>query len=187
MKKIKKIIPPYPPLVKGGMGDYQIKNNNGVTLIELMIAVSIIAILVVALGFEYRNWMGRYKVENQIKQMHTDFMNTRSRAMTMNRMHFATSAANAYTIYEDRNPAPDGNGTLEIASDLRLPTYPKAVEYVINWTGPGNQINFDRRGMIAPAGSVHLTSTVDADYDCLTISQTRINMGKWDGANCVEK
>jgi Tfp pilus assembly protein FimT len=152
-----------------------------------MIAISIIAILVVALGFEYRNWMGRYKVENQIKQIHTDFMNARTRAMTMNRMHFATITANAYTIYEDLNPAPDGNGTLEIASDFRLPTYPKAVEYAINWTGPGNQINFDRTGMIAPAGSVHLTSTVDADYDCLTISQTRINMGKWDGATCVEK
>jgi len=166
---------------------FAMNRQDGVTLIELIIAVSIIAILVVALGFEYRNWMGRYKVENQIKQMHTDFMNTRTRAMTMNRMHFATETANTYTIYDDTNPAPDGNGTLEIASDTRLPTYPKSVEYTINWTGPGNQINFDRRGMIAPAGSMHLTSTVDADYDCLTVSQTRINMGKWNGAACVEK
>ena len=126
MKMLIKIIPPYPPLLKGGRGDYQIKNRNGVTLIELMIAISIIAILVVALGFEYRNWMGRYKVENQIKQMHTDFMNARIRAMTMNRMHFATETANAYTIYEDTNPAPDGNGTLEIASDLPLANLPES-------------------------------------------------------------
>lgn len=161
--------------------------QDGVTLIELVITVSIIAILIVALGFEYRNWMGRYKVENQIKQMHADFMNARSRAMSMNRMHFVTWTANAYTIYNDTNPLPDGNGTLETASDLRLPTYPKTVEYAINWTGPGAQINFDRRGMMAPAGSIRLTSPVDADYDCLTISQTRINMGKWYGAACVEK
>jgi prepilin-type N-terminal cleavage/methylation domain-containing protein len=166
---------------------FAMNRQDGVTLIELIITVSIIAILVVALGFSFQGWMGRYKVENQIKQMHTDFMNTRTRAATMKRMHFATSAANAYTIFEDTNPAPDGDGTLQTASDTRLPTYPKSVEYTINWTGPGNQINFDRRGMMAPAGSVHLTPTVDADYDCLTISQTRINMGKWNGATCVEK
>jgi len=102
-------------------------------------------------------------------------------------MHFVTGVANAYTVYDDTNPAPDGNGNLEIASDLLLPTYPKAVEYVINWTVPGNQINFDRRGMMGPTGGVHLTSTVDADYDCLAVSETRINMGKWNGASCVEK
>ena len=165
------------------------KKEDGVTLIELIIVISVIAILVVALGFEYRNWMGRYRVENQIKQMHVDFMNARTRAMMMNRMHFVTEAANAYTIYEDTNPAPDGDGILQTATDTRLPTYPKSVEYAIIWREPGNQINFDRRGMIAPAGSIHLTSTVDADYDCLEISQTRINMGKWDAGNkkCTEK
>lgn len=163
-----------------------IKKEDGLTLLELVIGISVIAILVVVLGFQYRNWMGRYRIETQVKQMHTDLMNARARAMTMNRVHFATGTANDYTIYEDTNPAPDGNGTLEIGSDTMLPAYPKPVEYAINWTGTGNQINFDRRGLIGPTGSIRLISTVDADYDCLTLSQTRINMGKWNGT-CVER
>jgi len=165
------------------------KKEEGVTLIELIITVSIIAILIVALGFEYRGWMGRYRVENQIKQMHTDFINARARAMSMNRMHFVTWTANNYSIYEDSDPSPDGNGTLETTADMCLPTYPKTVEYAMNWTGAGAQMNFDRRGMMGPVGTMHLISAVDADYDCLTISQTRINMGKRDANTntCVEK
>ena len=168
-------------------GRYSTNREQGVTLIELVIAVSVIAILVVALGFEYRNWMGRYRVEAEVKQLHTDLMNARARAMTMNRMHFATGTANTYSIFDDTNPAPDGNSVLETGSDTRLPTYPKSVEYAINWTGTGTQINLDTRGMIGPTGSIRLISTVDADYDCLTLSQTRINMGKWNGAMCVER
>jgi len=207
MKTMTKITPHYPPLLKGGRGNYQIKNNNGVTLIELMIVISVTAILVVALGFSFQGWMGKYRVENQIKQMHTDFMNTRTRAMTMNRMHFATSAAKAYTIYDDTydatNTTPDGDENLQPPADCRVPAGSddclpgfcnrpnhicgKDVEYAITWTGPGNQIRFDRRGMMLDSGSIFLTSTVDADYDCLTLSQTRINMGKWNGATCAEK
>ncbi len=166
-----------------------INKQDGITLIELIIVVSVIAILVVTLGFEYRNWMGRYRVENQAKQMHADLMNARARAMTMNRTHFLAWTTGSYTIYEDTNPAPDGNGTLEQDSDVPLPTYPKTVEYAIDWKGSGTHVSLDRRGMMTPEGSMRLTTTNDADYDCLTISRTRINMGKWneDGASCVEK
>ena len=162
------------------------KREEGVTLIELIIAVSIIGILVVALGFQFNTWMGRYRVETQIKQIHTDLMNARARAMDRNRVFCATISANQYTIREDLDPAPDGDGDCDDAGDNPLSTYPKTVLYVMNWTG-GTPIIFDRRGIISPLGSINLTSTVDADYDCLTITQTRINMGKWNGATCAEK
>jgi len=174
---------------------FAMNREEGITLIELAVTVSIIAILIFALGFEYSNWMGRYKAENQMKEMYIDLMNTRARAMERNRIHFVTGTANQYAIYEDTNPGPDGNGTLEPASDDRLPRYPKTVEYAMTWTGAGSQIDFDRRGIMSPSGSIYLTSSTDPavsanrDYDCIEISQTRINMGKWDATatKCVEK
>jgi prepilin-type N-terminal cleavage/methylation domain-containing protein len=46
--------------------------DNGITLVELLIAISIVCILAVALGFEYADWVGRYRVETQIREMHLD-------------------------------------------------------------------------------------------------------------------
>lgn len=196
------------------------KKHDGVTLIELIIVVSVIAILVVALGFEYRGWMGRYRVENQIKQMHSDFTNARARAMTTSRINFLVGTANTYSIYEDTNPAPDGDVSLQIPADCRTPggsdtcrsgfcnsdgTCAKTVEYAIDWSSAGNNIIIDRRGIMNTSGSVYCnpneplccasntcagsdqSECKNPDYDCLEITPTRINIGKWNGATCAEK
>lgn len=138
-----------------------------------------------ALGFSFNGWIGKYRVESQIKEMYTDFMNARARAMERNRMHFATGTNTAYSVYEDTTPGPDGNATLETGTDTLLPTFPKTAQYSIDWAGVGSEIDFNRNGMIditptsgETSGSIFLTSTDDADYDCINISPTKIHMGK---------
>src|SRR4030042_6482895 len=98
--RVAEIIPPYPPLLKVGRGDYWI-NRNGVTLIELIVVVSVIGILVIALGFSFEGWMSKYRVESQIKEMYTDLMNSKASAMQRNRMYFVSLTTTRYTIYED--------------------------------------------------------------------------------------
>jgi prepilin-type N-terminal cleavage/methylation domain-containing protein len=163
-----------------------INNEQGITLVELIIVVSIVGILALALGFEFRGWMGKYKVESKTKEIYIDLMNARARAMQVNRIHCASGSGNSYRIVEDTNPVPDGDGTCTNADTVR-PGFPKTSEYALNWTGSGSSITFDRGGLISPTGTIWLSTTANADYDCIEITTTRINMGKWNGTSCEIK
>lgn len=162
--------------------------ENGVTLVELIIVISIIGILVIALGFSFEGWMGKYKVESQMKEMHIDLMNTRANAMSRSRVHFVTLTTASYTVYADTNPAPDGNGALETAAPADTQLLQRTLNYPITITTAAT-INFNTKGTIplADTGTIRVTNSFNADYDCIVISQTRINMGLWTGGACVAK
>lgn len=185
-------------------------NNKGFTLIELLVVLAIMGILIVALGFSFEGWRDKYRVESQIKDIYIDMMNTRARAMQRNRAHFATGLSTSYSIYEDTNPAPDGDGSLQTGAgeDTLLPSFPKNTEYKINWTGSGTTITFNTKGLALPNGSLWLDTNppmpscchnnscsdeddrkkcIYPDYNCIVVFSTRINLGKWDGTSCIAK
>ncbi len=172
----------------------QNRRESGITLIELIIVISIIGILVVALGFEFRDWIRKYKVEKQIKEMYIDLMNSKARAMQRNRIHFVTLANTQYTIYEDTNPAPDGNENLEETSDTLVLQKDLNPNYELTWSNPDDkQINFTKTGLSDLDGTktICCNSKPDTDYDCLIVSATRINLGTLgtkipDGGTCDE-
>jgi len=148
--------------------------ERGITLIELVIVISIIIILV-AIGVSFEGWMARYRIESQIKEIYSDLMLARARAMQMNRVHFVDIKTNEYQIFEDT----DEDGTLN-NSDKPLWTTPKRLQYKPLWTGI---ITMNERGLVIPNETIRLdTGDREADFDCIVIFSTRINIGKWD--NC---
>ena len=169
-------------------------NREGVTLIELLVVVAIVSILVIALGFSYAGWRGRYNVEKATKDIYTDLMDARGRSVSRGLAYFVDFNTPAPPAGKGRyRIIPDTNGNLA-NDDTALPTFPKTIDYEITWDG-GGAITFDRGGIITyPAltavppvdpATVRLNSTSDPDYDCIIVARSRIDTGKWNTATGV--
>lgn len=178
--------------------------EKGITLIELMVVLSILTILTVALGYSYQGWMGKYRVESQTKTLHADILNARSRSMTRSKSHFLRFPnATSYTLYDDDSngtaKVSDGDGVLQVGTgvtaDTQLPTFPKQLEYAVQIGGPAvPAFTLNVQGLVSPERTICAFTQFDPDYDCITLSQTRVIMGKisnqggaCDSANCREK
>ena len=167
--------------------------NGGFSLVEVIIVITIVGILAVALGFTYQGWLTAYRVESAVKQMHTDLMDGRIRAIQQNRNHLAVFWPQSYVIARDTN----ANGQFDAGEAIQtFPAGPKNLDYQILWEGrvpagtaAGDTVTFDVRGIVpsdtAEIGTLRFVSTTTPDYDCIVIMQTRTSIGQWDGATCV--
>jgi prepilin-type N-terminal cleavage/methylation domain-containing protein len=162
------------------------RNAYGITLTELLVVIAIIGIVVVAFGFSFEGWRERYRVESEVKEMYTDFMDARARAMQHGRVLFVNvpaASSTRYQIYEDTNPAPDGDGTLD-ASDTKI--LDKETQYTVDVSDLGvTSFRFSRDGLVSAAGAIRFLNSATPDYDCIRLDATRINMGVWDGGSSV--
>lgn len=160
--------------------------ENGFTVIELVIVVGILSILLVIAALLMRNMLGKARVEEETKRMYTDFTDARTRAMNRNRVQFAivTPAANQYQIWEDTNPGPDGDGSQTAADTLLSQVI--ITDQLVSVLGT---ITFDTRGLISPQnGTIHIVNNFGSTFDCIAISTTKMRLGRWDGvANCVSQ
>ncbi len=180
------------------------KDNRGLTLMEVLIVIAIASVLTVAMGYEYFGWQGSYKVESQTKDIYADLMDARARAMQRNRRHFISLLTpTTYTIHEDDSngviKVPDGDGTLQLqagnpadSEDTRLGTFPKTTEFGIYWNNTAitarEDLVFNTQGLATILGTISLYIDKDGDgeqdylpdYDCIIISPTRIIVGQLD-------
>lgn len=164
-------------------------------MLELLVTLTIISVLLGIGAISGSAWLNQYRVESQTKQLYTDLMNARVKAMQRNRTFFVVMAATQYTIYEDTSPAPDGDGALQLATDTRVlqtnlnANYALTIQPVV----VANSINFDPKGIayVTPGSpsnlpqTIYVTARFNAAYDCIVIEPIRITMGAWNGAICA--
>ena len=182
----------------------QISELGGFTLIELLIVIAIIGILATVAGFEVNNWITRYRVEAQVKDMFADMSSARQRAMQRNVQYLVVLSTNGYLICEDRN----GNNVCETPAETTDSTRTLSkdnLRFQFNWDlgDSANTVVMDKKGMMSPAlitqkpfsGSIWLVKPgaepiwkpSEVDTDCLSIHETRIRIGKFNGTTCQSK
>ena len=154
---------------------------------EILITLAVLTILLTMAVSTFRGLDEKYKVEMETKQLYTDLMEARAFASQRYRVLFVRTSANSYQTYEDTNPAPDGNGSLENASDTRVANVTVLHTIVPTLPGGVTGFEFDRNGIASASGNIRFVSTAAPDYDCITILPTRIKMGQYSGGTCVEK
>jgi len=165
--------------------DEKMMDKNGFSLIELIIVIAIFGILLAIAALSGREWMERYRVEGQTKEMYADLMKARVSAMQRNRMFFVRLAQNQYAIYEDTFSSPDGNEVYDPGQDTLVTQ--KTLQYTFNSGYPAS-FDFTANGLLLstnPTDTISVTSTANPLSDCIVISTTRILMGKMNGTNCA--
>lgn len=162
----------------------KLPGRKGFSLIELLVVIIIMGTLATIAGISANSMLQRYAIEGQIREMYADLMNVRARSMQRNRTHFVSLGTNSFTVYEDTNTPPDGNGSLETASDTVV--MQKTLKK--NVTVPNPSVVFDSKGMTADNQTLCIFSEVTPVFDCMIISATRINTGKIknQGDACVK-
>jgi Tfp pilus assembly protein PilE len=166
---------------KGGQEQGGEMNRKGITLAELLVALSVGAFLVASASFSYEKWMGNYEVESETKDLYADLMRTRLLAIEKGREHFLKTNGTSYTIYEDR----DEDGVPEPGEEL--PSFPKKVKYLLK-SNVASSLSFSTRGMLSVQRTLHFDLTdsgLSPDYDCMKISRTRIILGRYRGTECT--
>jgi Tfp pilus assembly protein FimT len=152
--------------------------------VEILVVVSIIGILAALAVSSFLALSEKYKVEAETKQLYADLMDVRGRAVQRNRFYHVRIKAGGtgYDTYQDTFPTLEGDDNFGNGANSQVAnvTVNHAIAPVINFA-------FNRNGIPNVTDNLSLSSTANADYDCITIRETRIKMGKVNGGICVEK
>lgn len=170
------------------------KKFNGFSLIEAMVVLAIFA-LVITFGIPaFSTWNKKQDAEGQISKLYNDLQYTRMKAysdkVVCGIWWGGSSTFTSYILKEDGNSAsgtaPDGDIDDASGTDEFIETV--ASKYSITTTNNAtNRLEFDGRGFSRNLASFYIPSSSGAAQDCLTVSRTRIIMGRWNGTNCIPK
>jgi Tfp pilus assembly protein FimT len=152
-----------------------------------MVVVTIIGIILLMVVLNFQQLNSKYTVESYTKEIYSLLVRARNDSANTNIQRLVTLAANQVQIVQDIN----GNSAVDAGEPTITNPYPRfAIQFAVS------PIVFDRRGMVNDVANQTLRitgySNTSPGVDCIVVSATRINMGKWDstqpvGKQCVQQ
>ncbi|MBI3608875.1 MAG: prepilin-type N-terminal cleavage/methylation domain-containing protein [Nitrospirae bacterium] len=182
------------------------RSESGITLVELLVVVGILAILLAIAGLG-SDAVERQRVAGATRELLADLQRARQDAIT--RSSGATSrgagirfaSATSYVTFEfvdadndyQYDPAP---AVEELAGSVRTKTLSGGLSLTLDGADPtGTVIIFDKQGMaretnwaFVPGAGLRFvvqSSRLPALAKCILLNQARIREGGLNGANCV--
>ncbi len=151
----------------------------GVTLIEMLVVLSILAILI-SIGIPaYTRWVTKYKIQNDTKTIFGVLNQARIKAFSEKRtcgISWSDSTFSQIELRCDKNYDGDINATDELIQRIDLKTTFKDGSY--------NKVTFKKEGFGTSKTICTTLPEYNSKYNCIKISSTRILMGHYSGGDC---
>lgn len=181
------------------------KKESGFTLVELMVVVSITALLL-AWGIpSFKTWNNKHGIESQMIQLYNDLQSGRMTGYSNKVVSgvwwgsgASIPAGARYAIRYDNSGDPP-NYSIDNPGPTVTIGNPVTIKYAINVSASPSQtlnsVGFDGRGFLNTTNlAVNTTSitfsvpdAVGAAMDCVAVSSTRITLGKMTAGICQPK
>lgn len=153
----------------------------GITLIELLMVLSIMAIILSIAIPQYTKWKKKYDVQEDVKNIYSLLQDARMRSFVEKRVcglyWGTTSEFNQVSLRcdtDDDGDINDSEGYVTIIN-LKLKT---------NFESSDTYIKFSR-GVAVNFNNIHSTNPNLLELnDCVVVSATRVKVGNWDGSKC---
>lgn len=145
-------------------------NKKGITLIELMVTITVMAVLIAIAIPSFNKWLSKYQIEADTKDIYALIQDARAKAFSQKEDITIVVNANTTTVKKS-----DGS----VISSISTKTSFKS-----------NTINITKRGIISGGSSILPTtvSGLNPQYNCIAISDLRARLGySSDGSNCNAK
>jgi len=152
-------------------------NRNGLTLIELMFAIAIIGILLAIGTLDFNQMTRKYAIEAQTREMYSDLVDLRLKAMYKKRAHAAKLTATTFNAYSSQNTSGTPIGLM----------YTKNLKYQITYSNTMATISFDSHGLTTDLGCICTEPSGNpGGVDSVVFSyMTQFNIGKRStGGDC---
>lgn len=166
------------------------RNSKGFTLTEVMVVVGISVLLMVWGMPAFSTWKRKHDVENQVLKLYSDLQYARLTAYSQKVVAGVWWGANEnFTVYQVRTDD-NGNGNINDSLGSGGDTQVGATvtsPWTITASVDQNSVSFDGRGFLSPSSPMtfSIASTTGASVNCVSVSSTRIYVGKMNAGACT--